>query len=71
MRTYVVRQEGSKFRDTVSFRQQSRKDINYYRVRKKQEVTITALSHLTYGINSDLWYGVTVKDLRLAAAISL
>ena len=38
---------------------------------EKQEVTITTLSHLTYGIKSDLWYDVTVKYLRLVAAVSL
>jgi hypothetical protein len=38
---------------------------------EKQEVTITTLSHLTYGIKSDLWYDVTVKHLRLVAAVSL
>ena len=38
---------------------------------EKQEVTITTLSHLTYGIKNDLWYDVTVKYLRLVAAVSL
>ena len=49
---------------------QSRKYINYCRT-GKHAVTITTLSHLTYGITNDLWYDVAVKYVRLAAAVSL